>query len=85
MTLTLYILGVPEFAPIVRTAEAAGMVAGRVGDYVTLTARTPEAILRRDEKSTRPALWHAALTGGLDGRIVSYTSDELHLAAGEIA
>ncbi|KQX56219.1 MULTISPECIES: hypothetical protein [unclassified Streptomyces] len=80
MTLALYVLDVPEFEPVVRTAEAAGMTARRTGDYVELSTAEDEIVLHRDETVIRTALWHASLTGGLDGRIVRFTSDTLHLA-----
>ncbi|GGV51557.1 hypothetical protein AB0I84_18930 [Streptomyces spectabilis] len=80
MSLALYVLDVPEFQPVVRAAEAAGLTTQHVGDYVELRTHEPEAVLRRDGAVIRAAVWHAALTGGLDGRIVSFTSDTLHLA-----
>ncbi|MEU8029875.1 hypothetical protein [Streptomyces sp. NPDC049099] len=80
MSLTLYVLDVPEFAPVVGAAEAAGLTARRAGDYLELSTDAAEAVLRRDGTEIRTAVWHAALTGGLDGRIVSFTSDTLHLA-----
>ncbi|MEU4925784.1 hypothetical protein AB0G54_04640 [Streptomyces yokosukanensis] len=80
MSLALYVLDVPEFQPVVRAAEAAGLSVRSRGDYLELHTDEPEAVLRRDESVIRTAVWHAALTGGLDGRIVSFTSDTLHLA-----
>lgn len=83
MTLALYVLDVPEFEPVVRTAEAAGMAVRRTGDYLELSTAEEEIVLHRDPDAIRTALWHAFLTGGLDGRIVSFTSDTLHLAKEE--
>ncbi|MGW3009094.1 hypothetical protein ACWC9R_09675 [Streptomyces sp. NPDC001219] len=80
MRLAVYVLDVPEFEPVVHTAEAAGMAARRTGDYLELTTTEREITLRREETGMRTALWHALLTGGLDGRIVSFTPDVLHLA-----
>jgi hypothetical protein len=80
VTLALYVLDVPEFEPVVHTAEAAGMSVRHTGDYLELSTADDEIVLRRDPDAIRTALWHAALTGGLDGRIVSFTSDTLHLA-----
>ncbi|WP_299541162.1 hypothetical protein [uncultured Streptomyces sp.] len=83
MTVSVYVLDVPEFDPVVHTARTAGMDVDRVGDYLRLTTGGREVVLRREETGMRPALWHAMLTGGLDGRIVSFTSEAVHLAEEE--
>lgn len=85
MTVSVYVLDVPEFEPVVHTARTAGMDVHQVGDYLELTTEDREVVLRREETGMRPALWHAMLTGGLDGRIVSFTPDVVHLAEGEQA
>ena len=82
MTLALYVLDVPEFEPVARTAQAAGMAPRRTGDYTEFTSDAPELVLRRESAGVRTAVWHAALTGGIDGRIVSFTPEILHLAEG---
>ena len=79
MTLAMYVLDVPEFEPLVRTAQDAGMHLRRTGDYLELSSPEPEVVLRRAGTDIRTALWHAALTGGLDGRIVSFTAETIHL------
>ena len=78
MTLALYVLDVPEFQPVARLAQDAGMNRRQVGDYLELSSDEPEVVLRRED-GIRTALWHAALTGGVDGRIVSFTPEVLHL------
>ncbi|MFF6793893.1 hypothetical protein ACVW0K_001148 [Streptomyces filamentosus] len=80
MTLALYVLDVPEFEPFVRTAETAGLTVRRLGDHLELSTDEDEFVLHREGTGIRTALWHAALTGGLHGRIVTFTSDTLHLA-----
>ncbi|WP_328894497.1 hypothetical protein [Streptomyces sp. NBC_00236] len=82
MTVSVYVLDVPEFEPVVRTALTAGMDVHRAGDYLKLTTQDREVVLRREETGMRPALWHAMLTGGLDGRIVAFTPEVVHLAEG---
>ncbi|GAA2514153.1 hypothetical protein [Winogradskya humida] len=79
MTLAVYVLDVPEFEPLVQTAQDAGMQLRRTGDYVELSSSRPEITLNREGTGIRTALWHAALTGGLDGRIVAFTSETIHL------
>lgn len=83
MALALYVLDVPEFESVIDTAREAGMRYSRVGEYVELSSDDPSITLNRDKETTRTAVWYAALTGGLDGHIVSFTADSLHLAEGE--
>jgi hypothetical protein len=77
---TLYILSTPEFEPIVDTARAAGMDVRSVGDYLEATTTRSEVTLSHAHTGVRPSIWFAALTGGLDGRIVRFDHDELCLA-----
>ncbi|AUG79110.1 hypothetical protein CFP65_4360 [Kitasatospora sp. MMS16-BH015] len=79
MTLALYVLDVPEFVPLVRAAEAARMTSRRIGDYVELSTAADEVTISRAGTGIRTAVWHAALTGGLDARIGSFDSETLHL------
>jgi hypothetical protein len=83
VTLAVYVLDVPEFQPVVRTAQAAGMNVRKTGDYLELTSAEDEVVLRREGSAIRTAVWHAALTGGVDARIVSFTSETLQLAKEE--
>ena len=80
MTVALYVLDVPEFEPVVELAEVSGMTSNRRGDYLELSTSAPEVVLRRDGTGIGTAVWHAAVTGGLDGRIVSFTAETIHLA-----
>jgi hypothetical protein len=79
MTVALYVLDVPEFEPVVSVAKDAGMELRRVGDYLELSSARRDVVLSRDGSSIRTSVWYAALTGGLDGRISSFTKDTLHL------
>jgi hypothetical protein len=81
MSVTLYVLDAPEFQVVVETAQAAGMTARKTGDYLALTTPDDEVVLRRGHTGMRTALWFAALTGGVDGQIVSYDDATLHLRA----
>lgn len=80
MTVALYVLDVPEFQPVVELARSSGMDLRQRGDYLELSTSAPEVVLRRDGTGIRTAVWHATVTGGLSGRIVSFTGDTLHLA-----
>jgi hypothetical protein len=79
VTIAIYVLDVPEFEPLARAARQAGMRPRPAGDYVELSSPEREVVLHREGTEIRTALWHAALTGGLDGRIVSFTSETIHL------
>ncbi|MER8038637.1 hypothetical protein ACWEP8_23075 [Streptomyces hydrogenans] len=78
----LYILDIPEFAPILHTARIAGMTEEELDGYVKVSTAAPEIVLERRHTDVRPAVWFAALTGGLEGRIVRFDFDVLHLAEG---
>jgi hypothetical protein len=81
VSVTLYVLDAPEFQPIAETARAAGMTARKTGDYLALSTDEPHVVLHRDHTGMRTALWFAALTGGVDGRIVTFDEKTLHLEA----
>lgn len=76
----IYVLDIPEFGPIRVTAELAGMRSQQMGDYHRLSSSAPEVVLERRHTDVRPAVWFAALTGGLEGRIVRFDMDGLHIA-----
>jgi hypothetical protein len=54
-----------------------------VGDYLEATSAAPEVVLPHAHTGVRPSIWFAALTGGLDGRIVRFDHDELCLASAD--
>lgn len=76
----IYILDIPEFEPILRTAVIAGMEPEELDGYVKVSSSEPEVVLERRHTDIRPAVWFAALTGGLEGRILQFDFDVLHLA-----
>lgn len=74
--ITLYVLDVPEFAPVVAAAgadPACRVTAPRQG-YWTIQADT-ELTLRRKEMKLKPAIWYGAFTGGIDGVIAEFGQD----------
>jgi hypothetical protein len=73
----IYVLDIPEFASIVQTAVLAGMRLDRAGDYVRASTSEPEVTLERHHTDVRPAVWFAALTGGVEGRILEFDFDKL--------
>lgn len=75
----IMVLAIPEFAPIVDTARRAGMTVRPAGDYVEVSSALSEVVLERCHTGVRPAVWFAALTGGLVGEFVRFDHDELRI------
>lgn len=72
---TLYILDVPEFAPLVQIARGAGMHISRQTDYFALSS--DEIRIPRKATGLRRAVWYGALTGGFEGALRRFDDDEL--------
>ena len=74
--ITLYVLDVPEFAPVVAAAGADPdcRVTAPSRGYWTIQADT-ELTLRRKEMQLKPAIWYGAFTGGIDGIIAEFGQD----------
>lgn len=81
MSIAIFVLNSPEFQPIGAVAGSAGMAATPCGDYTMYASTQGEVLLERDQRSIRPALWFAALTGGCEGSIVRFDDRVLQLAA----
>ena len=71
---TLYVLDVPEFAPLVNSARSNHQV-NRKGDYFTVSAK--EIRIAREPTGLRKAVWYGALTGGFEGALRRFDDDEL--------
>ncbi len=81
MTPTLYVMNVPEFAPLVVAARDGGAEIRNIGDYLEVS-RAHRLVLRREAAAqVRPAIWFAALTGGFVGKIAKFDDAELWLEA----
>ena len=76
-----YVLNVPEFASIVRavkTNERCRVHAPRRGYiYVEFDGAVE---IERAATNLGEAVWFGCLTGGLDGKIVSFDADRIRLA-----
>ena len=68
---TLYVLDVPEFAPLVRAAGATL----KVGDYFAISGQ--EIRIARKATGLRKAVWYGALTVGFEGSLRRFDDDEL--------
>jgi hypothetical protein len=77
----IHVLKIPEFEPIRHTAEQAGMRQEDTGDYLRMSTPAPEVVLERRHTGVRPAVWFAALTGGMEGRVVAFDEDRLTIVA----
>lgn len=75
---TIFVLDVPEFAPMVDYARGvAGLaVTGPRLGYFRIDG-SQEITLERKALGFKPAVWHGSLTGGLLGRIAHFDNDRL--------
>jgi hypothetical protein len=76
-----FVLDVPEFAPIIEAARAlknCKVHLARAG-YV-LVEFTGEIVIERNRASMSEAVWFGCMTGGLEGKIVSFDAGQIRLA-----
>lgn len=78
-TCAIYLLDVPEFAPLRRALESAGVSVAQHGDYQVAQA-SGEIVLHRKDAGVGQAVWFGALTGGVTGTIVEFSEDTLRVA-----
>ena len=74
----IYVVDVPEFAPIVEAARKKPecTVSEVKKGYYKITA-SGEVTFNRREMQMKPALWYGIFTGGLNGEIKSFGRDEV--------
>jgi len=78
---TLFVLNVEEFRPLVEDARRRSHVQildGPAG--YTRIQTSGELEFKRKELGLKPAVWYGALTGGVVGRVVEYSRDTLRIA-----
>ncbi len=76
---TLFVLDVPEFAPLVEAAQSLrGFRVSRQADYFALSSN--EIRIPRKATGLRRAVWYGALTGGFEGVLRRFDDDELVIA-----
>jgi hypothetical protein len=77
-----YVLDVPEFAPVVRAVERHPRcrVHPVVGGY-RYVEFDGDVEITRESTGLGPAVWFGCLTGGLDGKIASFTDKAIRLVA----
>jgi hypothetical protein len=77
---TLYVLDVAEFRPIVDCARARGGCDIKKLERGYFRIRAPaEIVLNRKEMKMKPAVWYGLFTGGLIGEIKDWGRDEVRV------
>lgn len=76
----LYVLDVPEFKPIVDTAEAMGncTITKSETGYFRIESPT-EIVLNRRDMKMKPAVWYGLFTGGMNGEIAEFGREEVRV------
>ena len=78
---TLFILDVPEFAPLVQALGAeAGIRKRKHGAYWAFDGDGHIALERRSAR-VGEAIWFGALTGGFEGRVAEFSPERLRIIA----
>lgn len=75
---TLFILDVPEFAPIVRAAKDLRYDVTHKGGYVAIDA-PGDLVIERAKSGLTDAIWYGVLTGGYTGRIAAFDAAQLRI------
>jgi hypothetical protein len=77
-----FVLDVPEFAPILEAARAlknCKVNPARAG-YVFVEF-SGEVVIERHRASMSEAVWFGCMTGGLEGKIISFDAAQIRLAS----
>lgn len=72
---SLFVLDVPEFAPLIAGSANVHAVRRRGGYAMIEAAGT--IVIERSRSGLGEAVWYGALTGGYEGRIVEFSADRL--------
>lgn len=77
---TIFVLDVPEFHPIVECARARGgcEITRYEKGYIKISADA-EIVLNRREMKMKPAIWYGLFTGGLIGEIKDWDRDTVRV------
>lgn len=76
----IFVLNVEEFRPLVESARAQPgvQVGGGPAGYTRISSEG-QLHFNRKVLGFKPAVWYGALTGGLVGRIVEFSRDDLRI------
>ena len=73
----LYVLDVPEYAPLARAASSdTQFTVVKAGSYFKIVT-TGRLTIERSDTGLGPAVWFGALVAGFDGKIVEYSDRRL--------
>jgi hypothetical protein len=72
---SLFVLDVPEFAPLIAGAAGTHNVRRR-GGYAAIEA-PDRVVVERSKSGLGDAVWFGALTGGYEGRVVEFSAERL--------
>jgi hypothetical protein len=78
---TLFVLQVPEFAPLRDAAARKKLLTVESGRRYARISASSELFLTRAETGLGKAVWYGALTGGYSGKIVRFDDDELRIVS----
>ena len=76
----IYVLDVPEFSALTRSAERNPncIVHPAIGGYRYIQF-SGALDIQRSDTGLQEAVWFGCLTGGLDGKIASFTKDAIRI------
>ena len=73
---SLFVLDVPEFAPLIASSDGAGIAVTRKAGFAALSA-PGRLMIEREATGLGLAIWYGALTGGYQGEIETFDGDRL--------
>lgn len=77
-----FLPAVPEFEPVwVHCSGLAGIKVSPPRRGFVLIECENDLVLDRKETGLKPAVWFGLFTGGLEGRILQFDIDRVHVAA----
>ena len=78
----IFVLNVPEFAPLVQDATRQGLSVSSIrdGDYSVISSET-DVRFERKRLGVKPAVWYGLFTGGVDGVIERFDRDSVRIAS----
>jgi len=84
MSVTLFVVDLPEFSALVNSVrDAGGCVLSRMDSGYWKIEAADELHFSRKDLGLGPALWNSALSGGFRGRIAAFDRSEIRLVRDE--
>jgi len=76
---SVYVLNVPEFLPMVEAARNMDGVRIKEGHMYTRLEADSSITFNRKHMKMKPAIWYGIFTGGIDGEILDFGRDEVRV------